>query len=58
MSVLIAFAQIAAALPAPMFLVGAHKRHMTPQPKTLAQMRDKLLVEIGKGFMVDMEGEA
>ena len=35
----------------------AHKWHITPQPKTLQEMKDKLLVEIGRGFEVEMRNE-
>jgi hypothetical protein len=36
---------------------GAHKWHITPQPKTLQEMKDNLLVEIGRGFEVEMRNE-
>ena len=38
--------------------VGAHKWHITPQPTTLQEMKDKLLVEIDRGFEVEMRNEA
>ena len=37
--------------------IGAHTWNITPQPKTLQEMKDVLSVEIEKCFIVDMEGE-
>ena len=38
--------------------MDAHKWHITPQPKTLQEMKATLLVEIGRGFEVEMRNEA
>lgn len=37
--------------------IGAHKWHVKQQPSTLQEIIRKLIVEIGKGFTVEMEGE-
>jgi len=37
--------------------IGAHKMYVTPQLTTLQEMKDKLMVEIGKGFQVEMRGK-
>jgi len=34
--------------------IGTHKWYITPQPTTLQEMKDQLLVEIGRGFEVEM----
>ena len=38
--------------------IGTHKWHITPQPTTLQEMKDKLLVEIDRGFEVELRNEA
>ena len=37
--------------------IGAHKWYIIPQSTTLQEMKDTLMVEIGRGFEVEMRGE-